>query len=97
MAQAMRQPIITRPNIIMRKPKQPPHRHAKIIRVVIFATELPTVVIGLVVAAIDRMQIVNAKRQCQREDAMQNGNGTAFEGIQHTVEYLQQVYNNKMM
>lgn len=97
MAQAIRQQIITRPNIIMRKHKQPPHRHAKIIRVVICVTKLPNVVIGLAVAANDRMQKANAKRQCQREDAMQSGNGTAFEGIQHTVEFRHKVYNNKMM
>lgn len=96
MAQAIRQRIITRPNIIMRMHRQPSHRrHAKITRVVICATKLPDVVIGLAVAAIDRMQILNAKRQCQREDVMQSGNGTASEGIRHTDEFRHKVYNNK--
>lgn len=97
MARAMRRQIITRPNIITRKHMQPPARHAKIIRVVICVTELLIVGIGLLtVAAIDRIQIVNAKRRCQREDATQNGNERAFEDIPRTVgcHRRQKVYKN---
>lgn len=95
MAQTIRPQIITRPNIIiMRKHQQPQFRHAKIIRVVICAMSQTNVAIGISVAAIKRIRVVNAKHRCRRDDAMQNGNGTAFEGIQRTVESRHQVYKN---
>lgn len=97
MALAIHRQIITRPNIIMQNRMRPQHRRAKIIRVAICAMmRRSNVVIRPIAPAIKRIQVLNAKRRCQRGDVIRNGNGTAFEGIQRTVECRHKVYKEKI-